>query len=257
MRRSLLAVLVLPLVSAACTAPGVDIALRAQQLDFKGDLGASSGNTVATSTADRLGLEDDPIALSPRVDLVGGPLRVSIDAFQVDYDGTGTADADFTLNGVTINAGTDVDSKLDLGLARAALTFTILPLGIVEFGLGLGLAAADLDAELRDVNDPSNAVSIDEVAPIPFLAARLNAAFGPVSAEILAGYIELDIDDVDARYLDIEALARVRLFDSAVRGHLIAGYRFVALDVTYDDGDDRVRADLELAGPYIGISLGF
>lgn len=241
---------------AGCAAPSIDVALRAQQLELSGDVGASNSDSVATSSASQLGLDDDPVAVSPRVDLVGGPLRLTVDGLLVDYDGEGTVDADFTLGGVTIAQNSDVVSQLDLGLSRVTATFTVLPLPFVDLGLGLGLALADFEAELEDTNT-NEVVTTSEVAPVPYVAARASASFGPVDADLLVGFLDVEVGDVDAKYLDVELLARVQLFSAGVQGHLVGGYRWIGIDVSYDDGDDRVRADLELDGPFLGVAIGF
>jgi hypothetical protein len=40
-------------------------------------------------------------------------------------------------------------------------------------------------------------------------------------------------------------------------GHLVLGYRHVALDVDYDDSGDAVELDLEFTGPYLGLRILF
>ena len=241
---------------AGCATPTIDVALRAQQLELSGDVGASNANSVTTTNASQLGLDDDPVVVSPRVDLVGGPLRLTVDGLLVDYDGEGSVDADFTLGGVTIAGNSEVLSRLDLGLTRATATFTLLPLPVVDIGLGLGLALVDFEAELEDSNS-NDVVRTSELAPVPYLAARASASLGPVDADLLVGFLDVDVGDVDVSYLDVELLARVKLFSAGVHVQLVGGYRWIGIDVAYDDGDDRVRADLELDGPFLGLSIGF
>lgn len=241
---------------AGCATPAIDVALRAQQLELSGDVGASDANSVTTTNASQLGLADDPVVVSPRVDLVGGPLHLTVDGLLVDYDGEGSVDADFTLGGVTIAQNSQVLSRLDLGLTRATATFTLLPLSVVDIGLGLGLAFVEFEAELEETNT-NEVVRTSELAPVPYLAARASTSYGPVDADLLVGVLDVDVGDIEVRYLDVELLARVKLLNADVHVQLVGGYRWIGIEVAYDDGDDRVRADLELDGPFLGLSIGF
>lgn len=244
-----------PLALCGCAAPCIDVALRAQDFELDGALGASSSGVVATSSTDSLGLDQDEGAFSPRADLVAGPMRLTVDHVGVEFEGDGTVEVDFEFGGETISAGADVASRLDLGITRAVATFTILPLGVVHVGLGVGVALVDFEAEL--VEDlTATRIATDETAPVPFVAARVGGGIWRIDFDVLAGFLDVEIDDVDARYLDVEAMARLRLFDAGFHGDLVAGYRWMDIDVAYEDDGDDVDADIELSGPYIGLSIG-
>ncbi len=247
--------LVLPFAAlVGCNAPSASITPRVIELGLSGDLAATTGGNSGSSSIEALGLDQDLRRFNPRADLVVGPMRLTAEGFQGEYRGQGTLEADFVLDGITLTAGSDVASRLDLGFLRAVSTFDLPIPGPVDVGLGLGVTLFDVDLELES---ELSRVTSDELVPVPYLAGRVGADFGRVGAELLVGYLEISAGDVRAKYLDADALLRVRLFGQGVRGYLVGGYRWILLDLAYDDGDERVSVDVRLTGPFLGLTIAF
>ena len=89
------------------------------------------------------------------------------------------------------------------------------------------------------------------------MAVRVGGAIGPVSIEGLASGLSLSIGDVDATYYDIDLMAKWKLIGAGVTGSIAAGYRYMRLDASFEDGNDAADIDLTFSGPWIGATVGF
>ena len=151
-----------------------------------------------------------------------------------------------------------MDSSVDLGVTSGLLTWDLAPTDSVEFGLGFGIVALDLELEFRENITPTT-VSSDETVPVPVLAARVGISAGAWEvAGVLSG-LDVDADGDQVTFFDLDAYGKYHIAGGGDRlgAAFIFGYRATELDVEYDDGSDRVDANLEVSGPYIGLRLSF
>lgn len=246
------------LALCACTAPAVYITPRVSKVDIDGGIGVQMGSSVSgQATVDSLEIEEDSGVIGGRVDLVAlGHWTFS--AQQSTHEGDGFADATISQGSVTINPGDPVKSEIDFAVYSGSWTFDFIPGDTLEAGLGLGVSVLDFDAMFTEqVTD--QVIQTDETVPVPSLVGRVGANLGPVEVSGLVSWIDLGYKDTNASYLDIDAMARVRVFGDSNRfaGHIAAGYRFVDVQAEYEDGGDSVDVDVEFSGPWIGLSLSF
>jgi hypothetical protein len=244
-------------LAGACLAPEVAIEPRFAQVDIEGDIAISSGSISATNDVDAVGIEEDDGALGVRGDFKWGSPHLTLDLQQSTHDGDGVLEADLSQGGVTITAGTPVETDLDLGLHTAYLTFDLLP-GDFELGLGFGVAAVDIDFESTDPGT-GQSVATDELLPVPMLAGRAGIGLGRVDLEALVGAMAFDSGDADVTVVDGRATGRFRILGGGDRliGALVGGLRYVMIDAEYEDGSDDVSGDLEILGPFVGLRLQF
>ena len=248
--------LILALLAAGCSAPKLELIPRFQQFEIEGDFAASSTGISAKNSLSDLGIDDDPVEFSPRVDFSAGGFEITADYLDVSYQGTGDVTEEIEFGGETFLVGTTVDSEIDLKIGRAVATWDFVPTDTFDLGLGVGAGLADARAFIRD-QGTGNSSETDEKAPFPFLAARARVALGNLSAEVLAGALEFEADDVDASYWDVDAMIRWSVIggDEHLALSLIGGYRFMMLDLEYVDGGDLIDIEADLDGPYLGLSL--
>ncbi len=241
----------------ACSAPALQLAPRLMQVDLEGEVGIASGSVSGTNDLERAGVEKDDSVFGARVDIDLGAPHLSVSTQASTHDGRGTLEFDLTQNGVTISAGADVDTAIDMALHQLALTWDLIPTDMVEIGIGVGVAAIDLDASFTEVGT-ANSIETDEIAALPVLAARAGVDLGRIDISLLATGLRYDIDGDEAQLLDFDLLGRLQLFggDKRLAGFLLAGYRDASAEVEYEDGSDAIDADLTLRGPYIGLVLG-
>lgn len=246
------------LALTACSAPSLVLTPRLSRLDIDGDVGIQQGSAIsAKASIDSLGIDEDTSVPSGRIDLVAGG-HWTISAQQSSHDGDGVADAVLSSGSVTINVGDPVRSEFDFGLYSGAVTFDLVPGDTVEVGLGLGVALLDLDARFTD-QLTSQEVQTDEIVPVPNLAGRVGVNLGPVEVSGLVNWIKVDYRDTEASYMDVDAMARLRILGSSDRfsGYVAAGYRFLNVQAEYESGGNAVDVDVDFDGPWIGVSLSF
>jgi hypothetical protein len=246
------------LLLGGCQAPSVDLMPRLMRLDLDGDFAASSSAISAATTWDELGLDDASTVFSPRADLHMGPFDVTLDYAAADFSGQGTTGAQLELDGITIAAGTAVESDFDLAVWRLTSTYDFFPTEVATVGLGVGLAALDIESSVVNISN-SDRITTDEVVPLPYLALRGGMEWGNLEAQGLLGLLSLDVGDAEASYVDLDLFLRYRLLggEDHMRVSLVLGYRYADLDAEYDDGSDRVAIETRISGPYFGGSVTF
>lgn len=246
------------LALSACSAPSLYVTPRISQLDIQGDVGIQQGSSLSgQASIDSLGIEEDTSVPGGRVDLLAGG-HWTVSAQKSSHDGDGIADATLSSGTVTINVGDPVHSEFDFGLYSGAVTFDLVPGDTVEVGIGLGLAALDIDARFTD-QLTSQEVSTNEIVPVPSLAGRVGVSMGPVEVSGLVNWIKLNYRDTDASYLDVDAMARLRILGSGdhFSGYVAAGYRFLNVQADYESDGNSIDVDVDFSGPWIGLSLSF
>lgn len=256
--RALVAVAVLGF-AAGCSAPSLRARVVGARMGLGGDLAAAdSGVGVSgSSDVDSLGLDDDETAIAPRVEFSWGGFHLLADTIGMEYDGTGTVDADITIGGTTIPANENVDSEVDLTMSGALLLWDIIPTDTVELSIGVGAVYADESAKFTSLGPAvaGQSVATDEQAPLPVLGARLGFEVWRLDVEALGRGLQVDIDNVDATFYDVDLSASFDVLggeDHGVLG-LVAGYRLIQLQAEYEDNGSDVDVDIDFSGPYLGL----
>ena len=251
-------VLFVALLASSCTS--LSVIPRYGELNLDGHLGINSTSSGASGTNDLkdAGLQDDTSVLSGRVDLEVGGMHSTFALSDSSHDGSGTLQADVSDGTTTIPAGTAVDSKLDVLMGEAIVTWDLVPGDTVEVGLGLGASVVDIDAAF-DAPSLSASVATQQTVPIPLVALRAGVEFGSFDASALLGGMELHAGGDDLTYVDLDFMARLKIFGAVGRriGAIVAGYRYVDLNAKYEDSNANIDAEMRFTGPYIGLSIGF
>lgn len=221
------------------------------QLALDGDIGYQSGSTNASISQDvqsAFGLGDDQGAPYARVMLDLGTPVLAVSGFTFDEQGTGVLQANFG----DIPAGIGVQSDFAMKSAKASYAFQI-DLGPVAIAPGIAVDYFDLDI---DVNDVFGAFQehVQLAGPVPMLFLRAEADIGIASAVVEGGYMEIDIKDVTASLLDLEAVVEVR---PTALVHLLAGYRMLNLRADGLIDGDTFDTDFTLSGFFVGGGVRF
>lgn len=252
----ILACLLVATSVAGCSAPSLLVTPRVAYVGLDGDFASDTNISGVPTSIDSLGLDEEEAEFAPRVDLTFGGLQWTVDYADFQFVGSGRATADIVIEGVTFEANDDIDTDIELSLLRSLWTWDLVPTDLVDVGLGFGLALADVSVALQDADPPFESASTDEVVPLPFAALRAAVSLGDFGAEAQVGYIDVEVDDVEAGYLDVDAMAYWQFVDAAGAGfRLVGGYRFVDVDAAFEDGSDQVDANLEFSGPYLGLTV--
>ena len=253
--------LVLALAASACSAPSLEVVPRLGRLSPGGDMGFSTAGAAVAAQAleDGFGMETDASVLGGRVDLEAAALHLTGAYAGSDHDGQGVLSADIDYDGGSIPANTQVDTQFALSNTGVVATWDLLPTDAFELGFGFGANLVGVDARIAatDASLGLEPVLLDELLPIPVLALRGGARFGPVSLEALVSGVSISIADIDATYVDADLMAKWELLGTGVTGSLAAGWRYTSLDATFDDGFDSAEVNAAFSGPWIGVAVGF
>lgn len=250
------------LLASACSAPQFAVLPRAGNFEPDGEVtlvGDAGGVGVdSTNSVEALGLVEDEGVPGLRADLGWGGVRLTLAWQQSEHGGAGTLEGAVSDDEVSIAAGTAVDSVFDMGLGEALLTFDVIPGDTFELGLGLGAAVFDLEVSVSDATTGETVEPDAETFLAPLVALRAGVSLGPFDLEGLLGGMDLTYDGDSAALYDLDLLARLNLFGTpgGAHGALVAGYRWLDLDVDYDDDSGDLEADVDFAGPYVALSLG-
>lgn len=241
-----------------CGLPSATVTPRYGVLSVDGTFQADVGSGGAESDLDTLGLGDDVDTIMPRADVEWGGMQLTVAGNSTEFDGNGRTEGSITLDDVTIPGNADVYSDFAFTSIGAFFTWDLFPTELVDVGLGLGVSYIELDAKITE-DSSGERIKSKESAPVPVLVGRLGSEIGRFSVSGLVGVMDLDVDDVDARIIDLDVSGRFHMFggEDHLGGWLVAGYRRYDIDADYDDGDSKVKADFTLDGPYVGIDISF
>ncbi len=149
--------------------------------------------------------------------------------------------------------GSLISSRVEFLNIKTAVHFDLLSLGVFRFSPGLGLDVFDLDAQISQVGT-SNYERIDNVAFVPMLFGQAEVDLGVVAGTLDVGWIDVDLEDADGSYLDLEALVRVNPLKHL---ELFAGYRFINIDAKGTADSRRFEAEFDLHGWMVGGGVTF
>jgi hypothetical protein len=180
---------------------------------------------------DTLGVQDETF---PELHLslkLLGPARLIGSYYSTSYEGQETLSQSVTFDDTTYTASEEVDSQIDLDLARVLLAFQVVNFKRVNLGLMTGLDLMKVDAALSSASTGDS--QKDFTAPVPVVG--VNLTIQPIDK--LALYVEIsglsvDIGDVDAKIMD--AIVRVEYYFLPWFA-MTGGYRLFDFDVTEDD----------------------
>ena len=222
------------------------------QLALDGDVGYVDGATSASIAQDiesGFGLGDDQGVPYARAQVDFGVPVLAASGFMFDESGSGTLQADF---GNNLTAGTQVFTDFTLNCAKVSYAFEI-GLGPVSIEPGIAVDFIDLSVKAQD----SVGIFTEDVqltAPIPLAFVRGLLDFDFIAAVAEVGYMQVDVKDVNAKLLDLEALVEYRPIDWV---DLFVGYRSVRLEADGLIDGDQVDLDIGISGFLIGGGVRF
>jgi hypothetical protein len=257
MRNLLVPAVPLAILLASCAAPTLKAGARYVLVEPDGDIGISDTNVTARNSLSDLGLDDDEGTPSAYVDFKWGSPHLRLATQSSSFEGTGTLAADFSIDDVDISAGAAVDSRLDLGVHSAILTFDLIP-GFPEFGLGFGVSGLAIAGDFTKLGTSSQ-VDFDETIPIPVLAASFEFELGAIEVGGVASGLSVSLDDDEVSYFDIDVYGAWNFAagQDSLGASLVLGWRQVDLDLEYEDDTEAVDLDLSFSGPYLGLQVNF
>ena len=243
---------------SACGSPAFRAELRGGSLDISGDVGVTvgSGRAGAGSSAAALGLDAETY-VEPIVSLDWEDWHVTLRGFDIDYSGTGTAQAAIDFGpGPGIMGSEPVATDVGLVLVTTNAVYDFISTDTFDFGMGIGLGWLDYDFKTESLTD-GESLGTDDYLPFAFPTLRAVGNIDRLELGLLASAIVWDYEDEELSYYDVEALAGYRLFEDGVDGSLSIGWRFLGVDYEYSDRGSRVFVDAGFNGPFVSFAVRF
>lgn len=172
--------------------------------------------------------------------------NVRLQRTNVSHSQSAVISQSFTLNDITFDAETQVESDFDLGHTDLTLYYQLLDNWV---NVDLGLTVRHFDGYARASSTTlRSSEKLDELIPLAYLHAQFDL---PLTGFSL-GLSGQGISYSDSRVTDMDVYLRYTL-DSAMDIAVNLGYRSLALRLD----EKEIQADAELDGPYAGILLHF
>jgi len=236
------------LLLSSCYQLEIEGQVGCAQWRLDGDFGFASGSTKVdigqeVTSAFRFG--DDQGLPHDRVADMGVP-AVTMSGFGFEEEGNGAFARNFGGNPLP-SAGANDDSDREPSTAKASLVFDIAT-GPVT--ISPGRAADYFDFRVSQWN--GHASELGEREPIG--VSRGAADVGIVSDMPEASHVEADIDEVTAKFIDLEAMLTVHATQVL---DVWVGCRHVAIDADVQLDNDTFHADIKLDGIMLGGGVRF
>jgi hypothetical protein len=254
MRTALPALVVL--LAACQTAPSGRVTAGYAQFSLSGQaaLESSIGGPIPAGSSvdleDDLGLDDPSGTLYLDADFEWVIGRFGASGFRYDQTGTGVLSNQFG----DIVAGTPVESSVEITNVKGYWAIDVLDVGYLRFAPGLAVDVFDVDARVASLTAISAFEEVEITTPVPMLYGELEGRVGPVAAQVDAGWMSLDLGDVEGTWWDVEGRVSV-IVESRVE--LFAGYRLIDIDSEGVADGQGFEADLRLDGWYVGGGIRF
>ena len=219
------------------------------EIGYLDDPGNTNPIAIQQDIESALGLGDDQGTPYARVAMDFGTPVLAVSGFLFEDDGSGVLDATFG----TIPVGAGVLTDFELGSAKVSYSFEI-PIGPVSVAPGLAVNFVDLSLFARDTIGFATAdVELQAPLPMGFVRGEVDIV-GWLQLVGEVGYIEVDVDDVEAEMLDIEALVELTGFEPL---NIFVGYRSIDLVGEGEIDNDSIDIDIGLSGFIVGGGVRF
>ena len=219
-------------------------------LDFNGDLRLARETEVATYAGLRLGF---------------APIEFSLSQFGYDGSNNGQITNGTRFAGQPMSGSLDIGSELDLAVTKLMVGIDVINTPAARIALLVGLDYVefnrfDLIAQETKTSGGGTVTSgdvqtllEDQSAPVPMVGLRGDALvpfLGRVGAEVSG--LKANFEDADILYLDFDVAAHWEPWHNI---EFVLGYRAVVMNVEGDVDATHLDIDLDVNGPYVGLSV--
>jgi hypothetical protein len=255
----LFAMLIVGLLAVPAEA-GIGASFRVWDSALSGDVLVNDEDSGLPETTvdfeDDLDYDTDEVIYEAYLKITFVNMALHFNYFSVDYDGSNVLTRNITFDDQTFTASTQVDSELDLDWGSAIFEFDILPDipgTTTDLGIMIGLKYVDFGASIEDSLGATNASdSATGGAPVLGLHGRIGF-MDYIYVDAFVTGVSADVGDVEATLYDGNLEVGVS-YTSFVIG---LGYRFLTIDIDFDDGSSKVEFDMGIDGPYLHAGVAF
>ncbi len=185
---------------------------------------------------------------------------------KLELEGNGEAAFDFNFDGNDYTAGAAVETEFNMDTYLIDVGYAIVRNDKWQLEVGAGIHAFDIEAAIagtvaiegegiEDGTFQTARAGADVLAPLPNLRAGVTFLITPRwEVRAGAGWLSLEIDDIDGNYTYLNVGTEYRVTDHFGIG---AAYSLSKMDVTSTDGDGLDSFDVEFSGPSVFLTYGF
>ena len=161
-------------------------------------------------------------------------------------------------NGPVLGTTTPISSDLKVTMTLANIEYDLLERKDMDWGVGVGIGKVALDIKMQ----PQIGPGIDIVGDVPFgyLTTSFAKRWQKFSVSFGVQGLSFSQGDVSMSYKSANLAAGYNLLtNDQLRFDLVGGYHYVDFDYEFDDDSTGVQTstDFTLAGPYVGVRMGW
>lgn len=171
-------------------------------------------------------------------------------------DGQGFALAELELGNAGIAVDTPVSTDIEVDLDLLAVRYAMVQQPTTTLDIGFGLGRTSLDINLTP--GVGQGIATDSNTPFGFLALELGQRLGERwSMRFAVHGASLTIGDDEIEYFDFNVSGARRVMDRNAKLDVVVGFRLMSFIFDYYEEDARLLVDVQLQGPYVGLTATF
>ena len=221
-----------------------------------GKMGSVIGGDTKYTDLSQLGMDSAEGATGLSLGGLYKRTRLFLSGQQSSFSGSGITPEEIAKGGVTIPAGTSLDTTMDLGIYSFVATYNLIP-GQHELGIGAGLMVMDFKVSYTAQNTGAN-ITVDETTPMPLLALSGTTRWKQMVFQGVIGGAAVNYDGNKVAYGSVDVAARYMFYQRGSGGAMVSlGYRYIPIKIDINYESSAFKADLGFAGPYVGLRFAY
>ena len=180
---------------------------------------------------------------------------VGLSYMPTSFSGTGSSLVEVDSGSTGVIVETSLNTNIDVNMVLANLTYDFIKTGNNIFGVGAGLGNTSINLSI--IPDVGDSIIYNGDQPFGFLNIHMSSKHNNFSYGFSMNGISADFDGAAVDYSQYTVNLGYRVKDGAVKLDIIGGYRLVNFAIDLQEGQNIVRADVALEGPYLGVNLAY
>jgi hypothetical protein len=180
---------------------------------------------------------------------------IGLNYMPTSFSGTGSALVKVGSGSTGVIVATPLNTNIDVNMLLANVTYDFIKTGNNVFGIGAGLGNTSID--LAIIPGVGDSIIYNGNQPFGFLNIHMSSKHNSFSYGFSMNGISADFDGASVDYSQYTVNLGYRVKDGAVKLDVIGGYRLVNFAIDLQEGQNVIRADVALEGPYLGVNLAY
>ncbi|MDF7808809.1 hypothetical protein P4E94_15275 [Pontiellaceae bacterium B12219] len=148
---------------------------------------------------------------------------------------------------------TPLNTSIDVNMLLANIYYNFIQTPDTIFGFGFGMGQTSIDLSIVPDSSLATPLIYNGTQPFGFLNLHFSSCYNRFLYGFALNGLSMDIDGVNIVYSDYKVDLGYRLIDKRMKLDFIGGYRLVnfSIDLKYDS--TKVKTDVSLEGPFLGV----